>query len=140
MNRQSGFTLLEVLIAATLMFVVIAVAAETYRSALLASRRAENVVGMLAPLPLIVAAVRSALRDEPAERKDGASELMGVSYRYEATTVRFGAPPRRFDPDVGGLTAYAPRFRLYDVRLTLRYQGQERVYLYQELAWLPIQG
>jgi len=140
MNRQAGFTLIEVLIAATLMFAVIAVAAETYRGALLASRRAENVVGMLAPLPLIVAAVRSSLRDEPVERKDGASELMGVSYRYEATTSRFGAPPRQFSPDVGRFVEYAPRFRLYDVRLTLRYQGQERVYVYQELAWLPMQG
>jgi hypothetical protein len=140
MNRQAGFTLLEVLIAATVMFVVIAVAAETYRGALLASRRAENVVGMLAPLPLIVAAVRSSLRDDPVETKDGASELMGVRYRFEATTARFGAPPTQFSPDAGRVVQYSPRFRLYDVRLTLNYQGQERVYLYQELAWLPFQG
>jgi hypothetical protein len=34
---------------------------------------------------------------------------------------------------------YAPRYRLYDVHLTLNYRDQERVYLYQELAWLPMQ-
>jgi Tfp pilus assembly protein PilV len=140
MRRQAGFTLIEVLIAATLMFVVIAVATETYRGALLASRRAENVVGMLAPLPLIAAAVRSSLRDDPAERKRGASELMGVHYQFEATTARFGSPPRQFSVDLGDFTQYPPRFRLYDVRLTLRYQGQERIYVYQELAWLPMQG
>jgi hypothetical protein len=140
MSRQAGLTLIEVLIAATLMFAVIAVATETYRGALLASRRAENVVGMLAPLPLITAAVRSSLRDDPAESKEGANELMGVRYKFKATTARFGSPPQQFSADAGGPTQYPPRFRLYDVRLTLRYQGQERMYVYQELAWLPLQG
>ena len=140
MKSQRGFTLIEVLIAATIMFVALAVAAETYRGALLASRRAETVVDMLTPLPLIAAAVASALRDDPAERRSGESEVLGVRYRFEATTARFGAPPPQFDPDSGSFRSYPPRFRLYDVRLILRCRGEERVYLYQEVAWLPMRG
>ena len=140
MRRQGGFTLIEVLIAATILFVAITVASETYRTAMQASRRAEAVVAMLTPLPLIVALVRSTLRDDPAERREGSGDLLGVGFRFDATTVRFGPPPRRFDPDAAVFRDYPPRFRLYDVRLVLSYGGQERTYLYQELAWLPLEG
>jgi len=139
MRGQRGFTLIEVLIAATILFVAIAVVSETYRGSMLASRRADTVVAMLTPLPLIVASVRSALRDDPAERREGESELLGVRYNFDATSVRFEPPPRRFDPDTAEFREYAPRFRLYDVRLVLRYRGHERTYLYQELAWLPLE-
>lgn len=138
MKRQAGFTLLEVLIAATILFTVLAVATETYRNALLASSRAEGVVNLLTPLPLITASIRSQLRSNPVATLDGAAELLGVSYEWQATTARYGAPARRFDPDFADFRDYPPRFRLYDVRLTLAKAGQERVFLYQELAWEPV--
>jgi prepilin-type N-terminal cleavage/methylation domain-containing protein len=132
---QRGFTLLEVLIAATILFTVLAVATETYRNSLLASRRAEALVGMLTPLPLITSSIRDRLRADPVERLDGRAELLGVRYEWEATTVRYAPPARRFDADFGDFRDYPPRFRLYDVRLKLARGDQERVFLYQELAW-----
>ena len=138
MRRQAGFTLLAVLIAATILCTVLAVATETYRNALLASSRAEGLVSLLTPLPLITSSIRSQLRSNPAEKLDGGAELLGVRYEWEATTVRYGSPARRFDPDVADFRDYPKRFRLYDVRLTLARAGQERVFLYQELAWEPV--
>jgi prepilin-type N-terminal cleavage/methylation domain-containing protein len=137
MRTQRGFTLVEVLIAATILFAAVTVISETYRASMLASRRAENVAAMLAPLPLIVAATRSMLRDDPAESREGESEVLGVRYRFDATTASIEPPPPRLDPDTGEVQEYPPRFRLYDVRLVLNYREQERTYLYQELAWLP---
>jgi prepilin-type N-terminal cleavage/methylation domain-containing protein len=137
-RRQGGFTLLEVLIAATILFTALAVATETYRSALLSSSRAESLVSMLTPLPLITSSIRSQLRSNPVEKLDGGSDLLGVQYEWEANTVRYGAPPRRFDPDATDFITYPQRFRLYDVRLKLRRAGQERVFLYQEIAWEPL--
>lgn len=138
MRREAGFTLLEVLIAATIMFTVLAVATEAYRNALLASGRAEGLVTLLAPLPMVTASIRSQLRSNPAERLDGSAELLGVRYEWEATTVRYGSPAPRFDPDRADFRSYPQRFRLYDVRLKLARAGQERVFLYQELAWEPV--
>jgi prepilin-type N-terminal cleavage/methylation domain-containing protein len=138
MRRQAGFTLLEVLIAATIMFTVLAVATETYRNALLASSRAEGLVNLLTPLPLVTSAIRSQLRSNPVEKLDGSAELLGVRYEWDATTVRHGSPARRFDPDFADFRDYPQRFRLYDVRLKLARGGQERVFLYQELAWEPV--
>ncbi len=138
MRRQRGFTLLEVLIAATILFTALAVATETYRSNLVASSRAEALVSMLTPLPLITSSIRSQLRSNPVEKLDGGSELLGVRYEWEANTVRYGAPPRRFDPDATDFITYQPRFRLYDIRLTLHRGPQQRVFLYQEMAWEPL--
>jgi prepilin-type N-terminal cleavage/methylation domain-containing protein len=140
MRGERGFTLIEVLIAATILFAAIAVISETYRASMLASRRADAVAAMLAPMPLIVAAVRETLRADPAERREGEAEMLGVRYRFDATTARFEPPPPRFDPDTSEERQFRPRFRLYDVRLELRYGGAERTYLYQELAWLPLEG
>lgn len=138
MRRQAGFTLLEVLIAATILFTVLAVATETYRNALLASSRAEGLLSLLTPLPLITSSIRSQLRSNPVEELAGSAELLGVSFEWQATTARHGAPARRFDPDTADFRTYPPRFRLYDVRLKLARAGQERVFLYQELAWEPV--
>ena len=138
MKRQRGFTLLEVLIAATILFTVLAVATETYRNSLLASSRAQGLVTMLTPLPLITSAIRNQLRSNPVEKLDGRSELLGVGYEWEAITVRYGSPPYRFDPDVTDFVSYPKRFRLYDITLKLRLAKQERVFLYQEIAWEPM--
>ena len=93
---------------------------------------------MLTPLPLITSAIRSQLRSNPVEKLDGSAELLGVRYEWDATTVRHGSPARRFDPDFADFRDYPQRFRLYDVRLKLARAGQERVFLYQELAWEPV--
>ena len=45
---------IEVLIAAAILFTVLAVAGYSYRGALLASRKAEGFVALVTPLPMIV--------------------------------------------------------------------------------------
>ena len=135
MKRQGGFTLLEVLIASTILFAALAVASETYRSTLMASSRSQTVVEMLTPLPLITSSIRNQLRSNPVERLEGGADMMGVQFNWQAETVRYEPPPSRFDPDELDFKTYPPRFRLYDVRLELQLRGQNRVYLYQEIAW-----
>jgi prepilin-type N-terminal cleavage/methylation domain-containing protein len=137
-KRQDGFTLLEVLIAATILFTVLAVATETYRNSLLASGRAEGLVSLLTPLPLITSSIRSQLRSNPVETLAGGSQLLGVDYSWEAATVRYGSPPRRFDPDATDFVDYPKRYRLYDVKLTVRRGSQQRSFTYQEIAWEPM--
>jgi prepilin-type N-terminal cleavage/methylation domain-containing protein len=137
MKREQGFTLIEVLIAATILFTVLAVASETYRNALLASSKAQAVVEMLTPLPLVTSSIRNQLRANPAEQLEGAGELLGVQFSWQAETARYGAPAPRFDPDAADFIDYGQRYRLYDVKLQLRVRGHERSYLYQEIAWEP---
>jgi prepilin-type N-terminal cleavage/methylation domain-containing protein len=136
-RRQAGFTLVEVLIAATILFMALGVAGYSYQSSLVASRKAETLVMLLTPLPMILESVRDELRQHPLPEYRGQGSLLGVRYRYAATTVRYAPPAPRFDPDRVAFVAYPPRFRLYDVTLTLEGAGSRREYLYQEIAWEP---
>lgn len=135
---QRGFTLVEVLVAAVIMFTVLATATLSLRSAYIASDRAARVTELLAPLPWITPLIREELRANPAPEREGSGTVFGVDYRYKASTVLFGAPPARFDPDITDFTEYPPRFRLYDVELELGHEGETETFLYQELAWEPL--
>lgn len=137
--RQRGFTLIEVLIASTILFASLVVISESYRASMASSRKADALARMLTPLPLIVSNIRNALRENPIEQQAGQGDMLGVHYEFQAKTVRFEAPPKRFDPDTTMVTSYAPRYRLYDIKLRLEIGAESREFLFQELAWLPLQ-
>lgn len=130
-----GFTLVEVLIAATILFTAMAVISESFRASLAASRRADDTVQLLTPLPLIVETIASELRNQPDASVQGEGALLGVDYRFEANTLAFDPPLPRFDPDLGELIIYAPRYRLYEVSLVLVSGSRSRAFRYRELAW-----
>lgn len=138
-RRQSGFTLVEVLIAAVIMFTVLATATLSLRGALVASERASRTTELLAPLPWITPAIRDSLLENPAFERSGEGAMFGVDYRYEAVMARSGSPPPRFEPEIADFMEYAPRFLLYDVELTLERDGETTQFLYQELAWRPLE-
>ena len=142
LHGQRGFTLIEVLVAAVIMFTVLATATLSLRTAMHASERASRTTELLAPLPFITPTIRSNLREESNDKlpseQSGAGRLFGVEYRYHATLVRSGAPPTRFDVDAAAVVEYSPRFGLYDVELELEREGETSRFIYQELAWQPL--
>ena len=62
---QRGFTLIEVLIAAVIMFTVLATATVSLRAAMHASERASRTAELLAPLPWITPTIAERLRGYP---------------------------------------------------------------------------
>ncbi len=142
-REQRGFTLIEVLIAAVIMFTVLATATVSLRGAMHASERASRKTELLAPLPWITPTIRERLREYPgdnlATEHSGEGVVFGVEYRFHASLVRSGAPPSRFDVDAAVFIEYAPRFGLYDVELELEREGEKSRFVYQELAWQPLE-
>jgi type II secretory pathway component PulJ len=134
---RRGFTLIEVLIASVILFATITVVAESYRTSLSSSLRASATAEMLTPLPLITSTIRTRLREMPDERVAGDGEILGVKYSFEAVSVRFEPPPPAVDVEMQGIRVFAPRYRLYDVRLSLERRALKRQFVYQDLAWLP---
>lgn len=135
-RHRRGFTLVEVLIAATILFTAITVISDSYRASMAASRRADSVVRLMTPMPLIVETVAEQLRRNPQAEVSGEGRLLGVRYEFLAKSTAFKSPLPRLDAEVGEVTEYQPRFRLYDVELRLHNQETTRVFRYQEIAWL----
>lgn len=135
--RSEGITLIEVMIASVILFAMITVVAESYRTSLAAGQRATAMAEMLTPVPLIISTIRARLRERPEERLRGEGELLGVRYAFDAVTVRFEPPPPVPDVDLQDMRVFAPRYRLYDVSLVLERRATRRQFIYQELAWLP---
>lgn len=135
MHNNRGFTLIEVLIAAAIMFSVLAVTAVSFKTARQSSDKAADTILLLAPLPLIMDTIRTQIRANPLENLNGDGAFSGVQYRWTAETQLFLAPPSFVEPESLAKIQYEPRYRLYKVQLTLTYGAQERQFIYKELAW-----
>jgi len=134
-RNNRGFTLIEVLIAAVIMFAVLALTAVSFKTARQSSEKAANVVNMLAPLPLIMDTIRTQIRSNPLENLHGDGAFSGISYQWQADSQLFLSPPNIIDPETMLATNYQPRYRLYQVNLTLSLGNQQRQLSYKELAW-----
>ena len=139
-RAASGLTLIEVLIAAVMIFSVVTVVSEGYRASLLASRKSTELEVLLAPLPLILNRVRSDLRDGATKGRDefqNEGTVLSVDYRYTAKSESFKPPVSGYDFATDQIRDYAPRYYLFGVVLTLKFGSTERSFEYRELAWLP---
>lgn len=136
--RARGFTLLEVLIAATIFFAAIVALSEAYRVSVEAQRRAEATIRMLTPVPRLMSRVENLLRENPVPLLEEEGLMFGVTYRIVARAEESFAPPARIDPDSDAYSSYEPRFSVYDVSLTLGFGGRKKTLNYRELAWSPL--
>lgn len=135
--NSKGFTLLEILIAAVILFTGLTFISDGYRANLRASEKAKQTLKMLHPLPFIERHVQSQLRANPEDSLEGNGRISGVDFSFQAVTTRFKPPPPSFDPDFEDVVTFAPRYRLYDVKLLLKFGTVQREFIYQELAWTP---
>lgn len=138
MNRRSfGLTLIEVLIASVIVFGVVALTVDMYRSSLITTNKAQaEVQALLAVQMLLPRIQRDLIRLSSQDRVSAAGSYDGMRYSYEATSISFAPPPEEFDIETGMLKRFEPRFRLYNVRLSLTSKtGVEKTMNYRELAW-----
>jgi hypothetical protein len=134
-NLAYGFTLVEVLIAATILFAALTVISDSFRASIVASRRADETVRLLAPLPFLVETIAAQIREKPDAKVSGGGQLLNVDYQFEATSILFKPPLPKFNPETTEREVFEPRYHLYDVSLTLRRPGVQRIFKYREIAW-----
>lgn len=133
--QQRGFTLIEVLIAAAILFMVLSLATVSFKTARQSSSKAATELQLLSPLPFIMDTVRTQIRLNPMPNLEGDGAFDGVSYRWTAVTEKYQAPIAFFDPESMSQNKFKPRFRLYKVELLLQAGQRERTVIYKELAW-----
>lgn len=138
MNRQAGLTLVEVLVAAVILFATLSLAAVTITSLRNNSASAERLITTLQPARIIALSIRQYIRDNPEQQLSGSGQLHGVSYSWQAEIIQRGSAPEQFDFNSGSNIAPPERFILYLVKLQLQYEGRSEELEFKELAWLAM--
>jgi prepilin-type N-terminal cleavage/methylation domain-containing protein len=136
MNKTSGFTLIEVLVATIILLTVLSVAALSFTNIRKNVEQAEHVITMLSPVPFITDTIRSQIRQNPVEELHGDGSFQGVSFTWSAKSELFLPPPEGFVVESMTVVPYKPRYFLYDVVLDLTYRGKTRHFEYKEVGWL----
>lgn len=136
---SSGFTLIEVLVAATILFLVVATAMTSFQTALSGSEKAASYADMVKFIGPIREQIRTTLMDRVndtlSNTYEGQVVLDGVTFKWTAEQVEAGSPPERFDADVADDASYEERFFLYEVQLKLANNNASADFIYEELVW-----
>ena len=132
-TKQSGFTLLEVLLAGFILFLTIMAMTLVYRGALLSSAKAEQSLSVVASVPSIRAIISEKFHRSVSEGIYFGSGVFGsVNFSWVAT-LRLEAEPNRIFADDSGLDVEF-RYSLWDVELTLTKGNLIRRYSFSEVS------
>lgn len=138
MNISRGLTLVEVLVAAVILFAALSLSALTIQSLRQSSAQAEKVIKTLQPARMIALNIQQQIRNNHQEMLSGTGKVGDVSYSWQANVVSKGSAPERFDIDSGSVIVPPERFWLYQVELELHFAGRTEQLQFKELAWLPL--
>ena len=130
--RQRGFTLIEVLVAGLIMFLVLSSMSLVYRGALLSSGKAEKSLSLTAAVPSIRALITESFRDGRLGESSSAEGRYGdLDYKWSATLTHKGQ-----SAVVGtGRSDLNTYYFLWDVELTVIRGSLVKNYQFRELSW-----
>ena len=137
--NNKGFTLVEVMISAVILFSALAIGTLAYRTSIRAVDRITAYVVIADALPAIMAMVKT----EIIEHKNQGEGRYGneISYAWNSKKIKSSKNIRSsYDLATGGLEYGRFQVVLNNIELTVTYEGgsrrKEAQYEYQELSWL----
>lgn len=133
-RATSGFTLIEILVAMTILFATVVTGVMAFQNNMQNSVKAAEVMHLLSQVDAVRSNIRFNLQHEQqVSGRDLYSQDVRID--WQAEEVAYLPPAPFFDEDTGNLSQYAPRFHLYAVTLTMNYGTTTRVFNYEELVW-----
>jgi prepilin-type N-terminal cleavage/methylation domain-containing protein len=136
--RQEGFTLIEIMVSAVILFSAIALVSHLYQGANLNSQKAEQHIKISGAMPLVLKEVKLQLNRTSKTKQQTADfegNISGVSYNYRAQVIAISAAPPKLNPDVGQIEAQKNKYKLWRVELNVGYQTLVKTFDYQVLGW-----
>lgn len=134
-NKPSGFTLIEVLIAAVILFSSIAIVAELFSASNLSadkivdSNRTHQAI--YSGIPMVKEALRTKVyKAAKPEYVTGVVESFSMPIVWRANVVERFAPPR----DIEDTFEQPKRYTLYQVEMSTSYQP-DRVFSFNMVVW-----
>ncbi|WP_462173405.1 PulJ/GspJ family protein [Pseudoalteromonas xiamenensis] len=138
-SRALGFTLLEVLVAAVILFSCVMSITLVYRTSLLS---AEKAIGKLqqtsivpSTLKLVQLEMRKNNQPEIGQIIEGNGEQFDIPYHFNAEVIQLASPPDKLDYSTGVTEKHPNKFVLYKVTLEIGIRAK-LIYEYNEIAWL----
>lgn len=136
MNKDKGFTLIEVLVAGVILIVVISVMTFIYRTAVISSIKASDNVNISGSMELIVATIQSKIRSvNSTNEMSGKGVIDDVEYHWHTTLIANKGAPSSFESESGALVENKKNFYLWQVDLTLNSKSLIKDYQYNEISW-----
>lgn len=135
MTKSKGFTLIEVLIAAIILFSALALISDIFKSAMLSSSKATTNSLYFQITPSAISAIKANLREKVSGKNlqtiDGDVMLFGIKYQWSAKRISYKAPPS------SELDDFVPesRFSIYDVQVTANQSSKERMFSFEVATW-----
>ncbi|WP_448546872.1 PulJ/GspJ family protein [Thalassotalea fusca] len=139
-SYEQGFTLIEVLVAAVILFAAITTVSLIYRGAFTSSEKAESHVAISGSIPAIMAQIKvdirkAAMQSVTESQYEGQS--WNVNYHWKATVKEERDAIDRLDADSGEYEKSHYRFQLWEVSLEVTHKSTVEHYTFEQLAWSP---
>lgn len=136
--QERGFTLVEVLVAGLILFLTIASTTLIYRSSALSSQRAEMAIVLNGYLPFAMEKIEIEMNSPNyarSENLNGKGEVAGIRFDWSARKNLRKSPLPRLGPLGGEMIEQPARYSIWRVELRMYYQGESKVFEYQELTY-----
>lgn len=137
-KKQSGFTLIEVLVASVILFSSIAIVGVVYKGVLVSTVKAEKHMHLASVVPTAVDKIERELKtigNNTQQEGSGTFVLLGVTANWRAVLEKNKYPPELFNPDSGKAVQIEKKYNLWRVELKLNYKGTSQVYNFSGLNW-----
>lgn len=135
MKTNKGFTLIEVLIAAIILFSALALIGDIFKGATLSTDKTVVNAKYYQVTPSAITAIKTNLRTAVKAKNITAVEgnviLFGIDYQWQASRIVFNSQPEgEFDE-----FAQRDRFSIYKVDVTAKFNNRERQFSFEVATW-----
>ncbi|WP_199611263.1 PulJ/GspJ family protein [Flocculibacter collagenilyticus] len=137
-DKNIGFTLIEVLVSAVILFAGIFISMSLIKGAYLSSEKAVSQLNTVAVIQPILSVIRHDIRskgNEQVTNLSGRGDVWFGRFSWTATMIKFRGAPNRFDVDKGSFVTPPHKYKLWEVQLKLTINSVETEFEFKELSW-----
>jgi len=135
MNNAKGFTLVEVLISAIILFSALALAAEMYSASTFSAKKSAKSARFFQIHPAVISAIKLELRAQSKDRNKtsitGELNIYGISYIWQSERISFLAKPKEADTNIEN----EPQFGVFQVKVQALKEAKKHEFSFQVATW-----